>query len=133
MNAIREMRETDAKEVSVLARQLGYEATAIEIGIRWAALSAPGANGAGSANNVVLVATDEHDRAIAWMHLRIFTSLVADPSVEIAALVVDEKHRGQGIGARLVERAEGWARELGFSAVQLSSQTKRAEAHRFYE
>jgi len=47
-------------------------------------------------------------------------------------LVVDEKHRGEGIGGMLLERALGLAKEDGCGRVELDSAFHREEAHRFY-
>ena len=42
-------------------------------------------------------------------------------------------HRGQGIGARLVEHAVERARARGCRLVQLTTNAAREDAHRFYE
>ena len=49
----------------------------------------------------------------------VFRSIAEDPRVEVSGLVVDEKRRSQGIGEKLLERAEQWAREKGCRAVGL--------------
>lgn len=53
--------------------------------------------------------------------------------VRIAALVVDESHRGQGTGQMLVQAGEKWALDAGANSVMLNSNRKRLDAHRFYE
>ena len=47
--------------------------------------------------------------------------------------MVDDAHRGRGVGRRLVEAAEAWAsmRDLGQMAVR--SNVDRADSHPFYE
>jgi GNAT superfamily N-acetyltransferase len=50
----------------------------------------------------------------------------------LLVLVVAEGHRGQGIGAHLLEAVETWAADRGACLVLLTSATRRAEAHRFY-
>lgn len=47
-------------------------------------------------------------------------------------LVVDERVRSHGYGARLIERLEQEARALGCNEVQLISRVTREQAHRFY-
>jgi len=42
------------------------------------------------------------------------------PVTRITALVVDEKHRGTGIGKRLLREAENWGRERGSSQLLVS-------------
>jgi glucosamine-phosphate N-acetyltransferase len=51
----------------------------------------------------------------------------------ICDLVVDQEHRGTGIGTALVERAIEIARQRGCRRVELDSGFHRTEAHRFYE
>ncbi len=51
----------------------------------------------------------------------------------ICDLVVDQEHRGSGIGTALVERAVEIARQRGCRRVELDSGFHRTEAHRFYE
>ena len=51
----------------------------------------------------------------------------------LLALVVDEKLKGQGIGARLVDEAERWMKERGVSSIVVNSGKQRSEAHRFYK
>jgi GNAT superfamily N-acetyltransferase len=51
---------------------------------------------------------------------------------EIAGLVVDETARGGGIGRRLLEAAEQWARSHGCRAIRVRSNVVREGAHAFY-
>lgn len=51
----------------------------------------------------------------------------------IEEFVVDEKHRGQGIGTRLFEHLIAEAREKGCRRIELDSAFHRKEAHGFYE
>lgn len=50
----------------------------------------------------------------------------------VGVAVLDD-WRGQGIGSRLMEAAEGWAREHGASLVLLDASVANLEARRFYE
>ena len=56
----------------------------------------------------------------------------AEPLAVVVSLVVSSSARGSGIGRRLVEVAERFARGHGCSAIQLSSGLWRPEAHAFY-
>lgn len=47
-------------------------------------------------------------------------------------LVVDEGHRGAGVGRRLVEAAEAWTRARGATRLQLLADADNAPALRFY-
>lgn len=55
-----------------------------------------------------------------------------DPAAQLMILVVDERHRGLGVGSRLVEVFEEWARGLGVARVHVTSNAAREAAHRFY-
>ncbi len=48
-------------------------------------------------------------------------------------LVVDEAHRGRGIGKQLLDHLISWARERGCNRIELDSAFHRKEAHAFYE
>ncbi|GAA3892671.1 hypothetical protein GCM10022243_67070 [Saccharothrix violaceirubra] len=50
----------------------------------------------------------------------------------LAALVVDDSCRGQGVGRRLVAEVEREARRLDCRHVEITSSRTRAAAHRFY-
>ncbi|MBW3622667.1 MAG: GNAT family N-acetyltransferase [Armatimonadetes bacterium] len=66
-----------------------------------------------------------------------------DGCAKIGRVAVKRSHRGQGIGAALMEAAHAWARESGFSECILHAQTPvigfyaslgyRAEGEEFYE
>jgi GNAT superfamily N-acetyltransferase len=51
----------------------------------------------------------------------------------LLALAIDEKHRRQGIGASLVERAEDWLRKHQVTSIVVNSSKHRSEAHCFYK
>ena len=63
----------------------------------------------------------------------VFRSIADEPRVEISGLVVDERLRSQGIGEKLLARAEQWAREKGYRTIGLRCNVIRARAHAFYE
>jgi len=51
----------------------------------------------------------------------------------IEDLIADEAHRRKGIGKRLVELCEDFAREKGCHAIELSSDLHRKKTHLFWE
>ena len=51
----------------------------------------------------------------------------------IDAIVVDEAFRGQGVGKKLMDRAESWAREQGATSMELNVYTFNQEALDFYQ
>ncbi|MGD8252681.1 MAG: GNAT family N-acetyltransferase [Desulfobacterales bacterium] len=56
----------------------------------------------------------------------------AGPIAFIDELVVDESHRGAGIGSRLLDRLAEEASERGCRYLELDSAPHRESAHRFY-
>jgi len=54
------------------------------------------------------------------------------PWCRISALVVDEEHRGRGVGESLLAAAESAARAAGCSRIEATSALHREGAHRFY-
>jgi GNAT superfamily N-acetyltransferase len=104
---------------------LGYAATPAEISQRFAEERE-------DSRHVLLVA-ESGGAVIAWMGLAEEHSFLHEPRVEIHGLVVDEAHRGAKIGAKLVERAEQWARARGCKTMLVRSNVIRDRAHRFYE
>jgi ribosomal protein S18 acetylase RimI-like enzyme len=51
----------------------------------------------------------------------------------IYALVVDERHRGQGLGSALMNEVVKSSKERSFKRVELDSGFPRENAHKFYE
>lgn len=54
-------------------------------------------------------------------------------SKNVSSLAVLPNFQGRGIGKKLMEAIELWAKETGAQAIRLSSQVKRTDAHRFYQ
>ncbi len=119
---IRPMDIADASPVADLAAQLGYPTDADTIAGRFARL------GHGHA---VFVAEDDIGLA-GWIHVHDLCCVHADPTAKISGLVVAERSRGRGVGGRLLDRAERWARENGYATVMLYSNAVRERAHKFY-
>ena len=122
---MRNAEPRDAERVALLSGQLGYPATGDDIARRLAAI--------GSDVAAVLVAEAPSGEIVGWVHVRRLDLLTRDACAEIGGLVVDEARRGHGIGSRLVEAAEQWARHAGLASLRLRSNVARAEAHAFYE
>lgn len=50
----------------------------------------------------------------------------------ITALIVDDKHRGSGVGRLLLREAESRARAAGAARIEVTHASQRAEASQFY-
>jgi glucosamine-phosphate N-acetyltransferase len=48
-------------------------------------------------------------------------------------MVVDEGHRGRGIGSQILDHLTAWARDHGCDRIELDSAFHREAAHAFYE
>ena len=123
---LRPAAEADAGAIARLMGELGYPSTADEVRARLARV-------AGDDDYAAYVA--EADGAVAgFLGLQRGWAFEHDaPFARIITLVVDGRMRRRGVGARLVELAEGWARERGAYGLMLNTNVRREEAHRFYE
>ena len=71
---------------------------------------------------------------LGMLNLRIEDQLHhARPAAEIMELVVADGHRGEGLGAALLEHARRLAAERGCEVLEVTSKMEREAAHRFYE
>ena len=84
-------------------------------------------------NQEFLVA-DENDYVVGSLFLQIVPNLShgARPWAVLENMIVDSRFRRQGIGRRLLEYALDCSRQAGCYKVQLLSNKKRLEAHKFY-
>ncbi len=85
------------------------------------------------AEHILLVAERGDGEVVGWVHGFVRKLLIADVQIEIGGLVVQEDFRGMGIGKKLLEEVEDWARKKGIGVISLRSNIIREEAHRFYE
>ncbi|HEX7710054.1 MAG TPA: GNAT family N-acetyltransferase [Sphingomonadaceae bacterium] len=123
--AIRSARADDCAALARLIAQLGYQASEAEVAKRLAQIQAD--------DRVVLVA--EIDRKVVGC---LSTSIMRvlhrpKPVGRISMMVVDERRRGQGIGAQLVRAAERALAQQGCGLVEVTSNLARTDAHRFYQ
>jgi GNAT superfamily N-acetyltransferase len=84
-------------------------------------------------DHAVVVAVDERDRPIGWVHVERLRLLERPPSADLMGLVVDEGARSRGIGRSLVAAAEELARKWGCRSMVVRTRVSRERAHRFYE
>jgi len=122
---IRDARPTDADAIARLLTQLGYPSEAEAVESRLDRLLIVGDR----------VAVAEVDGAVVGLaHLQVTPAIERDrPAAKLGALVVDEAHRGHGIGRLLVEAMEEEARRRACELLYVTSSERRDDAHAFYE
>lgn len=122
---VRRAEAGDCATLAVLIGQLGYEATAAEVAARLGTMNAEG--------RLVLVA--ERDGAVIGCLSTSVMRVLHRPAPvgRISMMVVDEALRSRGIGAALVRAAEQALAAQGCYMIEVTSQVRRTEAHRFYE
>lgn len=122
---IRRAKIGDAPRVAELSGTLGYPAEAEAMAQRLAAILA-------QETHAVFVA-ETAGEVVGWIHGAEQQMLEFDVRCEILGLVVGADQRGRGLGKRLVEAVEEWARTRGLSDVSVRSNVIRPESHPFYE
>jgi aminoglycoside 6'-N-acetyltransferase I len=116
---------TDAPLIAALLVDLGYTATAADVMDRLPYLDRTGAD------PMFLALAEDGAAGLLALHCCRMLQYAA-PVMRIAALVVSDGARGRGIGAALIERAIGEARERGCAGIELTSGLEREGAHAFY-
>jgi GNAT superfamily N-acetyltransferase len=116
----------DAPRLAQLSSQLGYPASEMDFARRLShILSRP--------DHHLLLAESAPELVVGWIHAAEQWVLESEPACEILGLVVDQDHRGQGIGRMLVAAVESWATARGLTAIRVRSNVARAESHPFYQ
>jgi N-acetylglutamate synthase-like GNAT family acetyltransferase len=122
---IRVAGERDVGAIAPLLGQLGYPASALELGERLERLTDhPDAE--------VLVA--ELDGEVAGVAAYQLIDLLErpDPQCRITALVVDNRYRRRGVAFALLHTIEESARGLGCFRLEVTTRSERADALAFY-
>jgi GNAT superfamily N-acetyltransferase len=85
--------------------------------------------------NQLLVVAVSNDQPVATLQLTIIPGLARGGALrgQIEAVRVHRSHRGTGLGGKLVRWAIDESQRRGCNLVQLTSDTARSDAHRFYE
>ena len=122
---IRIAQKEDLPTLLALSTQLGYPVLQGEFAARLdRVLSLP--------DHTILVA-ETGGRVVGWVHGMLRYLLVEETQVFIGGLVVNEAHRNQRIGEKLMAAIEEWGRGLGAGEVCVYSNVIRERAHKFYE
>ena len=122
---IREMTADDAKAVNTLSNQLGYPLS-IEQTLQniHSVLQ--------SKDHRAFVAEYEN-KIVGWIGASQAIMIEVIPHCEINGLVINQDHRGMGIGKLLIDKVKEWAKEKNNNKIGLHCNVKRTEAHLFYE
>ncbi len=120
------MRIADAETVAGLSGQLGYPSTRAQIERRFRATE-------GDPDSRIFLAEGVDGAVLGWLHVFGVHLLESEGQAEIGGLVVDSRVKGQGVGTALVNAAEAWARERGYTDMAVRSNVIRTEAHKFYQ
>ncbi|MFA4845814.1 MAG: GNAT family N-acetyltransferase [Patescibacteria group bacterium] len=81
---------------------------------------------------LVIARDDELDGQIVGTALLVTMRTLSHVSAHIEDVVVDETHRGQGIGKELTRQLIAYAREMNIERIDLCSEPERASANRLY-
>ncbi|RSM76514.1 GNAT family N-acetyltransferase [Amycolatopsis sp. WAC 01375] len=84
---------------------------------------------------LLIVADDGGEAVVGTLQLSIIPGLARKGALrgQIEAVRVRASHRGSGLGGDLMRWAVDESRRRGCALVQLTSDVKREDAHRFYE
>ncbi|MGD0709565.1 MAG: GNAT family N-acetyltransferase [Bacteroidales bacterium] len=121
---IREMRVEDAGSVAKLSGQFGYPSTEEETNKRMLLLKE-------FPDNRGFVAVHNNE-IIGWIHVMLSARIESSPFYEISGLVVDERYRGQGIGAQLVDEVKSWCKGKRINKLRVRCNVTRTRTHEFY-
>jgi GNAT superfamily N-acetyltransferase len=122
---IRNVQAEDYFDLTDLALQLGYPCIAEDVQERISRYI-------GNDSKAIIVAESD-GRVIGWASVEVIDHFYLDPFAEISGFVVDEAHRGLGIGNAIMNRIEIWVKERDLSLLRLKTNAIRKDAHRFYE
>jgi len=127
MRTIRPAKIDDAERIAELLLQLGYEASSKRVHEKLLKFSE-------NPSDQVLVATNGGDEVVGLISLHTLEMFHSEGRLgRITSLVVDFKHRGNGIGSLLVQEADKYLIERGCVRTEVTSGDHRFEAHAFYQ
>jgi GNAT superfamily N-acetyltransferase len=121
---IRDALPADAAAIARLLGQLGYPTEPGAVESRLERLIIVGDR---------VVVAELEDQVVGLAHLHVSPSIEYEqPAAKLSTLVVDESHRGAGIGRALVEAMEREAGARRCALLFLTTAAQREDAHEFY-
>ncbi|HEX8265249.1 MAG TPA: GNAT family N-acetyltransferase [Pyrinomonadaceae bacterium] len=122
---IRQADESDANALALLVAERGFDYPT-EISLVRERL----ADLIGAGDCCLVAVYNSNVIGMALLHRTRF--LHRAPDGRIVSLVISEKYRSRGVGARLIQAAESVFRNWGCGRVEVTSGAARGAAHRFY-
>lgn len=87
-----------------------------------------------TSDNYELLCAEKDQRLVGFASLAVLQNFWQEgPILYITTMIVDEKHRGKGVGKALIARITEIAKEKGCAKIELESAFHRGDAHSFYE
>jgi len=123
---IRTAQASDAEAVAELVTELGTPSDSRRIAPLLEAIG-------GREGHRVFVTVDGDNRATGLLHAALVPLLESGRSLQIFALVVHPRQRRKGLARALAQAVEDWAKVSGCDVLALRCNSKRTEAHRFWE
>ena len=123
---MRAAETADAGAIALLLGQLGYPTDPVEVPRRLEGVTNS------PADQVLVAAIDNEVVAVASIHFMAYFHR-GEFLCKIAAFVVKDGRRGQGIGTALLACIEQIAGQRGCDRMELTSAIGRTAAHAFYE
>ena len=121
---VREAMPADVTSIAVLSTQLGYSTSEPSVGeiINLVA-----------SDDCAVILVAESDGVVAgWTQLVKQRLIIKDNQGTVTSFIVDDAHRGVGIGTSLLQASEKWFKDHGCASILVRSNAVRKQAHRFY-
>lgn len=125
--SIRRCMVSDAHNIYELChRELGYDFSEEQVEKNVRKLI-------GSAENLLLVAVDQDDEVIGFIHANNHDPVYAPPMKDIVALAINPEYRKHHLGFQLMTAVEEWAKKTGASGLRADMGATQNGALSFYK
>lgn len=84
-------------------------------------------------NSKLFVAANDDNKVLGYIQMNDYENTYHKSLKNIITLAVDGNHQHEGIGSKLIEHAEQWAKEDGSYGIRLVSGFERKSGHKFYD